>query len=180
VRRPRILSSLVLTLVAIGAVLFFFFGITRRYDVSDAAMEPTLHCAKPARGCEGSSKDQLLVVHMFYSPGRGDLVALSGPIGQGGCAVAHTAIRRLIGLPGDTVSEQEGRFSVNGRELTESYVEHRDRGTGTWHVPPGRYFVLGDNRSDSCDSRQWGTVTRSQIAGEVVLVYWPLRRIEIP
>ena len=179
-RRPRTLASLVVTLLVIGGVLFFFFGITRRYTVSTPAMEPALHCAKPARGCQGGESDRVLVVHLFYTPGRGDIVALTTPRAPTACEEVGTTFRRLVGLPGDTVTETSGRFTVNGQPLNDTYVQHRASGSGTWHVPEGRYFVLADNRAGSCDSRQWGTVKRDEIVGEAVLVYWPVRRIGSP
>jgi signal peptidase I len=180
VRSPRALGSIVVTLLVIGGALFFFFGITRRYSVTTADMEPTLHCAKPARGCEGGDSDRVLVVHLFYTPGRGDIVAVSAPRSVGLCAGKGTTFRRLVGLPGDTVTETSGRFTVDGRPLNDAYVQHRDSGSGNWHVPEGRYFVLADNRRGTCDSRQWGTLKRDQITGEAVLVFWPLRRIGSP
>jgi signal peptidase I len=180
VRRPRVLGSLILSLLVVVGLLFFFFGISRRYTVSTPAMEPTLHCAKPARGCQGGSSDRVLVVHLFYTLGRGDIVALHAPKSVGLCAEAGTTFRRLVGLPGDSVTETSGRFVVNGQPLGDAFVQHRDRGSGTWHVPRGRYFVLADNRTGACDSRQWGTLKRDQIVGEAVLVYWPVRRVGSP
>ena len=69
---------------------------------------------------------------------------------------------------------------MNGQPLNDTYVQHRDSGRGAWRVPQGRYFVLADNRTGSCDSRQWGTLKRDQIVGEAVLVYWPIRRVGSP
>lgn len=89
-------------------------------------------------------------------------------------------IKRVIGVPGDTVEVNDGAVSVNGKALAESYVpqEYRDHVSMPRRVvPPEQYFVLGDNRSSSNDSRSWGMVPRSYIYGEAVFVYWPLDRI---
>jgi signal peptidase I len=89
-------------------------------------------------------------------------------------------IKRVIGLPGDTVYIDAGQVYVNGRPLTESYVpeDYRDRVSWEEHrIPPGEYFVLGDHRSSSSDSRTWGFVKREKIYGKAVFVYWPLKNI---
>jgi len=88
-------------------------------------------------------------------------------------------VKRLIGLPGDLVSERDGLISINGKPLREPYVDPalRDHRTGVWRVPPGHYFFLGDDRVNSCDSRVWGPVPRGSLIGPVVLTYWPPQRI---
>jgi signal peptidase I len=89
-------------------------------------------------------------------------------------------IKRVIGVPGDTVEVVEGMVYVNGEALTEPYVpeEYRDRTSAPKHVLDGdEYFVLGDHRSSSNDSRTWGTVPRRYIYGKAVFVYWPLERM---
>jgi signal peptidase I len=87
-------------------------------------------------------------------------------------------VKRLIGLPGDVVSERDGHVSVNGRKLHEPYVKpgNRDQTTKTWRVPASRYFFMGDDRKNSCDSRTWGPVPRSSLVGPVQLIYWPPTR----
>jgi signal peptidase I len=93
---------------------------------------------------------------------------------------SQSYIKRVIGLPGDTVQIKEGTVYVNGRELDEPYVpsEYRDRVSKKKEVvPPDDYFVLGDHRSSSNDSRVWGFVDRKEIYGKAVFVYWPLDRI---
>jgi signal peptidase I len=89
-------------------------------------------------------------------------------------------IKRVIGVPGDTVEVNDGTVRVNGTELAESYVpqEYRDHVSMPRRViPPEQYFVLGDNRSSSNDSRSWGMVPRSYIYGKAVFVYFPLDRL---
>ncbi len=89
-------------------------------------------------------------------------------------------IKRVIGLPGDTVEVNQGTVSVNGKALKEDYVppEYRDQISAPRQVvPEDHFFVLGDHRSSSNDSRSWGPVHRRHIYGKAVFVYWPLERI---
>ena len=91
-------------------------------------------------------------------------------------------IKRIVGMPGDKVQVVEGTVFVNGRALDEPYVpsEYRDQvSTPTATVPTDEFFVLGDHRSSSNDSRSWGTVPRKFIYGKAVFVYWPLDRLGI-
>ena len=93
---------------------------------------------------------------------------------------SQSYIKRVIGLPGDTVEIIEGTVYVNGQKLEEPYVpeEYRDHVSMRKEtVPPDDYFVLGDHRSSSNDSRVWGFVDRKAIYGKAVFVYWPLTRM---
>lgn len=106
---------------------------------------------------------------------RGDLVVFFFPPDP-----TKSYIKRVIGLPGDTVQIDNGTVCVNGERLAEPYVpdEYRDRqGVPLETVPPGSYFVLGDHRSSSNDSRAWGMVPRNNIYGKAVFVYWPLDKM---
>jgi signal peptidase I len=91
-------------------------------------------------------------------------------------------VKRLIGLPGETWSERNGLVYINGKKLDEPYV-HDDRrdveSFGPVKIPEGHYFMMGDNRSGSCDSRRWGTVAKSALIGKVIATYWPPSRISI-
>ena len=89
-------------------------------------------------------------------------------------------IKRVIGLPGDTVAVDDGYVIVNGKKLVENYVppEYRDdRSYPAQVVPPNEYFVLGDHRVSSNDSRAWGFVKRNYIYGKAVFVFWPPEHI---
>ncbi len=89
-------------------------------------------------------------------------------------------IKRVIGVPGDTVEVLDGTVYLNGQPLTEPYVpdEYRDHASAPRHtLTSDEYFVLGDHRSSSNDSRTWGTVPRRYIYGKAVFVYWPLDRL---
>jgi signal peptidase I len=106
---------------------------------------------------------------------RGDMVVFWFPLDK-----SKSYIKRVIGIPGDTVEIDEGQVIVNGKPLLENYVpeSYRDRQSlAPSKVPADQYFVLGDHRSSSNDSRAWGTVHRDYIYGKAVFVYWPLEKI---
>ncbi len=140
--------------------------------------------------------DRVLVDRVTYhlrDPRRGDVIVFRYPEDPD-----VVFIKRVVGVPGDLLEVRDGRLYVNGREVTEPYV-HRTGGQtdptiaqaailgSTLHdpwslarpyrVPAGAYFVMGDNRTDSDDSRDWGTVPRSAIVGEGLATYWPLSRL---
>jgi signal peptidase I len=165
--------------VAIAFVLVFEAEIAKPYRIPSASMEPTLHCAKPGLDCEGSFNDRVIanrLAYRFSSPKRGQIVVFTAP--DDACGVGGTFVKRLIGLPGDTIVERNGYVWVDGKKLDDSYVtpDLRDHMSGTWHVPKGQYFFMGDDRANSCDSRTWGTVSRSSLIGPVLLIYWPPSR----
>jgi signal peptidase I len=173
----------------VGAVVFvlvFEAEVAKPYRIPSSSMEPTLRCARPASGCTARISDRIIVNRLAYhyrSPKRGDIVVFHAPSSAATlCGAAGEYVKRIVGLPGDTVSEQSGRVFVDGRPLDEPYVAaaHRDQRTGSWgRVPDGHYFLLGDNRADSCDSRTWGTIASNELIGPVVAVYWPPTRLEI-
>jgi signal peptidase I len=107
---------------------------------------------------------------------RGDMVVFWFPLDK-----TKSYIKRVIGLPGDVVEIDNGVVIVNGKRLSEGYVpdEYRDHNTyAAVPVGPNHYYVLGDHRSSSNDSRAWGTVERSFIYGKAVFVYyWPLDKM---
>jgi signal peptidase I len=184
----RILDWLVTIGLAVGFVLVFEAEIAKPYRIPSSSMEPTLNCAQPGDGCLGATDDRVIALRLAYdfeAPARGQLVVFTSPPAASKCAPhdgGTTFVKRLIGLPGDDVRERNGAIYVDGRLLHEPYVAaaDRDHGNGHWHIAPGRYFLLGDNRANSCDSRDWGTVPRSSLIGPVVLRYWPFTRIGIP
>ncbi len=147
-------------------------------------MEPTLHCAKPNTGCQGRFSDRVIanrLIYHFQDPARGDIVVFDTPTAvQNACPAGGVFIKRIVGLPGEVVSMRNGQVLIDGVELREPYLPAAYRGaeSGSWgRVPAGSYFVLGDNRTMSCDSRRWGTVPRGKIIGRAEIRYWPVDRI---
>jgi signal peptidase I len=172
---------------AVAIVLGIKQWVVNPYRIPSSSMEPTLHCARPGPGCLARFSDRVLAnrfIYHFRSPRRGEIIVFeTPPEAQEKCGAGGTFVKRLIGLPGETVQEKliggKGYIFIGGRRLIEPYVqpERRDSRTGTWHVPKGEYFFMGDNRAQSCDSREWGSVPRRDIIGEVFAVYWPPNRI---
>ncbi len=169
---------------AILIVLAIKAWIVNPYRIPSSSMEPSLHCARPAPGCEASFSDRVLAnrfVYRFRDPKRGEIVVFTTPpLAKVRCGEGGTFVKRLIGLPGETVSERDGYVSIDGKRLDEPYIkaDRRDHEPPrSWTVPKGDYFFMGDNRSQSCDSRVWGPVPRKNLIGEVFFVYWPPNRI---
>jgi signal peptidase I len=183
--RGVLLVGLLLVAGAVLAVaLVGFFVYAKLYRIPSAAMEPTIKCEAPAPGCSGNADDRVLAVRLrwpFSGLGRGDVVVFRAPrAARQRCGTGGVYVKRVIGLPGERVAERRGLVLVDGRRLDEPYVERerRDRGSYTpRRVPAGAYFVLGDNRIRSCDSRVWGMLPRRDVLGRVVATYWPPTRI---
>jgi signal peptidase I len=188
-RRLRITVDWVVTIVgAIAIVLAIKAWVVNPYRIPSSSMEPTLHCARPAPGCEARFSDRVLAnrfVYHFRDPARGDVIVFeTPPEARTKCGAGGTFVKRIIGLPGERVAIRLRRGAayvyIDGRRLEEPYVEQDRRDIGpeeTFRVPEGSYFVMGDNRSQSCDSRVWGSVPEGNIIGQVFMTYWPPLRI---
>jgi signal peptidase I len=122
--------------------------------------------------------DQLIVEKLSYhlhAPQRGDVVVFKAPAALQEQNLRDDLIKRIIGLPGDRIQVQAGQVFVNGKALSEPYLETvPDYGIGPITVPDGEYFVLGDNRNHSYDSHYWGFVPQENIIGRAVWCYYPL------
>jgi signal peptidase I len=186
-REARVVLDWIFTIGgAIVIVLALKAWVVNPYRIPSSSMEPTLHCARPAQGCEARFSDRVLAnrfIYHFRDPRRGEIIVFKTPGTKPVCNTEHAGevfVKRLIGLPGDHVSERDGIVSINGVVLKEPYIKPDRRDTfppSSWNVPKGEYFFMGDNRSASCDSRTWGSVPRKNLIGEVFFVYWPLNRI---
>ena len=185
-RSVRVVLDWILTIGgAVLIVLALKAWVVNPYRIPSSSMEPTLHCARPEPFCEARFSDRVLAnrfIYRFRSPKRGEIIVFKTPGNAPVCSdgkVGETFVKRLIGLPGETVSEKNGFVSIDGKPLAEPYIkaDRRDHMTGSWKVPNGEYFFMGDNRTESCDSRTWGSVPSKNLIGEVFFVYWPPNRI---
>ena len=188
----RVTIDWIVTIVgAVAIVLLVKAFVVNPYRIPSSSMETTLHCARPAVGCEARFSDRVLANRFLYrlrDPRRGEIIVFkTPPAAQVKCGAGGTFVKRLIGLPGDTVELQlrngDGYVYINGRPLREPYIELARRGAvqsfGPITVKPGNYFMMGDNRSQSCDSRLWGTVPRGNLIGKVFATYWPPNRVSL-
>jgi signal peptidase I len=182
VRRTVVEWVLTLAVAAI-VVLAVEVEVAQPYRVPTSSMEPTLECARPGIGCSASLNDRVIVakiVYRFRDPVRGEIAVFHAPPeAKQRCSEGGTFLKRVIGLPGERVSERNGFFYADGRKLSEPYLTLHDRDsvTKTWpRLSNDEYFMMGDNRLGSCDSRTWGPVRRSAFIGPVVATYWPPTR----
>jgi len=177
-RGRTIVEYVVLAVVAVAVALLIQAFLVKPYRIPSASMENTLLIG-----------DRVLVDRIswrFSQPERGDIVVFHPPLD------GPVLIKRIIGLPGDEISVSGGFVSINGRRLDEPYVRRVDGrqepsepfSNGLpwslqepYKAPGGSYFVMGDNRSNSGDSREFGPIKRAQFVGRAFARYWPPGRI---
>jgi signal peptidase I len=154
--------------VLLAAVLFLGINaISARIRVESISMQPTLY--------EG---DFIIVNKLAYrlgTPSRGDVIIFHAPPDPTG----EPYIKRVIGLPGDTIEVQGGEVYVNGEPLREPYIKAAPSYQNTYHVPSDSLFVLGDNRNNSSDSHSWGPVPIKDVIGKAELVYLPFNHWQV-
>lgn len=162
-RRSGLLRATVDVFETLLLSVILFVGInmiSARIRVDGASMEPTL-----------VSGEYVIVSKLNYrfgNPQRGDIIVFHFPRDP-----KEEYIKRVIGLPGDEVQVSHGSVYVNGQLLDETYLKVTTNYNGTWNVPDNQLFVLGDNRNNSSDSHDWGTVPMDYVVGKAILVYWP-------
>jgi signal peptidase I len=160
-------------LVAVGVAVVLRTFVVQTFYIPSGSMEPTLMIG-----------DRIVVDKLAYHlhpVHRGDIVVFSRPPNEVAGPDITDLVKRVIGLPGETVSGQNGHVDINGKPLAESWLP---RGVATAPfapitVPQGDYFVMGDNRGDSLDSRSFGPISGSLIVGHVVARIWPLTHLTI-
>jgi signal peptidase I len=183
---PTVIDWVVTIVVAVGAVLAIKAWVVNPYRIPSSSMEPTLHCAEPGDGCAARFSDRVLAnrfIYHFRDPHRGEIVVFETPPEAERCqngAGGETFVKRIIGLPGETIAERRGTIYINERQLNEPYLVPDRRGDGNTParvLGEDQFFMMGDNRQSSCDSREWGPVPRENLIGPVFAVYWPPQRI---
>ena len=177
----------VLALTLLTLVVLVATGTVRGYVIRTSAMEPTLHCARPARGCVATRSDRVLALTRLVSFERGDLVVFpASSRGLAECGVGGNYVKRVVALPGETVETRlldgVSHVYIDGKRLDEPYVDDDRRDSASvkrFTLPPRHLFVLGDNRAAACDSRHFGAVPEDDMIGELVVTWWPLDRLAI-
>lgn len=169
-RRSNLLREIVETVLLIVIVYTLFNLASVRFFIEGPSMQPNFY--------EGQYLVVSRVNYLFGQPERGD-VAVFDPPGDAG--PEPLLIKRLIGLPGDTIELRSGVLFINGVSYEEPYIKEpcTARCDGAWTLGENEYFFMGDNRNNSRDSRVFGVVTRDRIIGEVVLRYFPLQDIRL-
>jgi signal peptidase I len=171
----RALRFVVLLLLTGVAVIGLRTFVIASYYIPSASMEPTLH------GCPGCQPDMVLVDKLSYRfrpISRNDVVVFDRP--PLAPPEDKQLIKRVIGLPGDTVSGHDGHVFIDNKQLVEPFVNPSCRGTTDFaavKVPAGDYFMMGDNSCDSFDSRMFGAIPRSAVVGRAFAVIWPVKHI---
>jgi signal peptidase I len=173
-RRQNLLREVLETAVLIFLVYTLVNLASVRFYIEGPSMQPSFWAG------------QFLIVsrahYLFSEPARGEIVVFDPP-GDDNQPDDPLLIKRLIGLPGETVELRDQQVYINGVRLDEPYLNEpceparcRDN---TWELGPNEYFFMGDNRNNSRDSRVFGPVTRDRIIGEAIIRYWPLKDIGI-
>ena len=156
-------------MVSVAVSAFIIVFLYQPVRVEGTSMLPVLE-----------DQDRLFINKIAYRVGEvhaGDVVVFQYPRDH-----AKSYIKRVIALPGDRIRIDQGQVVVNGKLLMEPYLQGRfadDRSQPEMVLPPGEYFVMGDHRSISSDSRDFGPVDRGLIYGKAVFVYWPMEQVGV-
>lgn len=165
-RRHGFLREVIETIVMIAAIFALVNLASVRFFIEGPSMLPNFH--------EGEFLVISRLSYLFGEPERGDIVVFNAPGHQ---PDDPPLIKRLIGLPGDTVEIRSTEVWVNGLAIAEPYINEPCRTSSCrdnlWSLGPNEYFLMGDNRNNSRDSRSFGPVTRDLIVGEALIRYWP-------
>ncbi len=155
--------SLWLTLAfAVGIVFFFHFKGIQFYLVPSSSMEPTLMQSDYIGGFDVEPGELL----------RGDIVVFTGG------RTDDFYVKRIVGLPGDTLAILRGFVYINDRRLDEPYVKHRGgESIGPLGIPDDHVFIMGDNRTNSVDSRKFGPISTSMVEARISFIYSPISRM---
>lgn len=190
----NVVKELLETAIFILLIFFIVRGIVQNFKIEGSSMEPSLHSGQyvlvnkliyfhfdinaPQRLLPGNDDLPAQVVYPFRMPERGDVIVLEFPRD-----VSKDYIKRVIGLPGETVEVRDGVVYINNEPLDEPYLQgmltNCSPGSacaqGPIVVPPDSIFVMGDNRSNSSDSREWGVLPLQHVIGQAWLLYYPVQ-----
>ncbi|MGH8980223.1 MAG: signal peptidase I [Acidimicrobiales bacterium] len=161
----------VIIVLALVAAFLVRTYVLETFFVPSTSMWPTL-----------KDGDRIVVNKLYGTIHTGDIIVFKRPPAEdcGGPPVPDL-VKRVVGLPGQTVSAKNGNVYITGKRLSESWLpkgtQTRTTMQGSYTVPKGDYYVMGDNRVDSCDSRMWGPVKASYVVGKVFLIIWPPGRL---
>jgi len=167
-KRYRLVREVIETIVLTVLMFLVIRFAVQNFNIEGTSMEPSLH------------NGELILVdkwtYLFRPPARGDVIVFHAPPNP-----SQDYIKRVIAVPGDVISVQYTTVIVDGVTLQETYVNPNNQGNiyrsiTNMVVPPNDYFVLGDNRKGSSDSRDWGVVPQKNIIGRAAFVYWPLQQ----
>ncbi len=172
-----IVEWLGIILVALAAAFLIRGYVFQTFYIPSVSMVPTLQVG-----------DRIIVSKLstaFGDINRGDVIVFKHPPREqcgGDTGPNSDLVKRVIGLPGDELTSRNNTIYVNGKKLVEHWEHAPDLGSeiGYVKVPKNQYFMMGDNRPSSCDSRMWGTLPKSLIVGKVVLRIWPLSQFGHP
>jgi signal peptidase I len=156
----RFVLDIIETLVLAVVLFVGINAVSARVRVDGFSMRPTLE-----------DGEFVLVSKLSYKFGEfqhGDIIVFHFPLNPD-----EELVKRIIGLPGDHVLVKDNQVYVNGELLNETYIAQAPLYSGEWTVPEGTLFVLGDNRNNSNDSKDWGLLPQENVVGKAVLIYWP-------
>lgn len=192
IRKHPVVDLVVTVALAVGIAYLVQAFIVKPYRVPSGSMEPTIAIGERIIAAR--------FVYRFDDPKRGQIIVFH-PNGDGidvfdaDTASSETFVKRLIGMPGETIGARAGEVyacddgppaegapieqTPGCQVLDEPFVESPQDDFGPVAIPDDRYFMMGDNRADSDDSRNWGPITRDQMIGLAFMSYWPPSRISL-
>ncbi|WP_027363548.1 signal peptidase I [Desulfotruncus alcoholivorax] len=167
-KKPAFMEIIESVAIAVLLAVIIRMFVFQPFVIPTGSMEPTIQIG-----------DRIMVskfAYHFGEPSRGDIVVFRPPFDP-----ERIFVKRLIGVGGDTVEIRGSKLYINGKLIPEDYLPKglRFQDFGPVQVPPGNYFMMGDNRNNSDDSRVWGNLPKKNIIGKAVIIYWPINHIRL-
>lgn len=165
--KSQLRELLEVVVISVGIAAFLITFVVQAFYIPSKSMEPTL---EPG--------DRILVnkfIYRFQEPQRGEVIVFKFPLDP-----RRDFIKRVIGLENEKVEIKEGILYIDDQQIEQPYLKETFPGSyGPYQVPPNHLFVLGDNRTNSEDSRFWGALPRENVVGKAMVIYWPLFRASV-